>query len=284
VNIVRDSSGVIASKLFVEKDNPRADVVWGAQASNALLLDSYGIFKGYKSEELDKIDKSFYDQKNSEPHWVGLSTSMTAITVNEIELEARGLDIPRSYKDLLKPEYKDLIVMPNPASSGTGFFTVSAILQLFGDKGWKFLDELDKNMAEYTHSGSAPAKQAATAEYAIGVGMDFTSLELEKKNSQITTVFPLEGSGWDIEVLALVNKEKIKDEAKIFYQWALSDEVMELYSKNRSMVTKDGFKSKFEEQYPNGIKAQMIENNLELISSKRNEILKEWEKRYGVGE
>ncbi|MGL4453743.1 MAG: extracellular solute-binding protein, partial [Sarcina sp.] len=46
VNIVRDSSGVIASKLFVEKDNPRADVVWGAQASNALLLDSYGIFKG----------------------------------------------------------------------------------------------------------------------------------------------------------------------------------------------------------------------------------------------
>ena len=284
VNIIRDSSGVVASKLLVEKDNPRADIIWGVPASNALILEKYNIFEPYKSKNLEKLDETFYDTKNSVPNWVGISAWMTAFTVNTVELEKRGLPVPNSYEDLLNPVYKKSIIMPNPSSSGTGFLTVSAFLQLFGEKGWSYMDKLNPNIAEYSHSGSAPTKQVAKGEALIGVGMDFLSLQSEKDNPQVKTILPKEGSGWEVEVLGLVKKEKIKDGAKIFYDWAISDEAMNLYAKNRSMVTTKGFKPAQSEKYPVGVKEQMIENNFSWASENRNDILKKWDEKYGVGE
>ena len=284
VNIIRDSSGVVASKLLVEKDNPRADVIWGVPASNALVLEKYNVFKPYESENLKTLDETFYDTKNEVPNWVGISAWMTAFTVNTVELEKQGLPIPESYEDLLNPVYENSIIMPNPASSGTGFLTVSAFLQLFGEDGWNYMDKLHPNMAEYSHSGSAPTKQTAKGEFLIGVGMDFMSLQLEEDNPQIKTILPKEGSGWEVEVLGLVNKEEIKDEAKIFYDWAISEEAMHLYAKNRSMVTTKGFEPLQNDKYPVGVKAQMIENNFAWASENRNDILKKWDEKYGVGE
>ncbi|MGL5151833.1 MAG: putative 2-aminoethylphosphonate ABC transporter substrate-binding protein [Clostridium sp.] len=278
VNIIRDSSGVVAAKLLVEKDNPRADIVWGVPASNALILDKHNMFYPYKSERLDKIDPNFYDVKNEIPHWVGISAWMTAFTVNVTELEKLGLPMPKSYKDLLNPAYKGEIMMPNPASSGTGFLTVSGWLQIFGEeKGWEYMDALNKNMKEYSHSGSAPTKQAAQGEVLIGVGMDFLSMQMEKKNKNIKTIMPEEGSGWEIEVLALINKKNIKDEAKVFYEWALSDKMMKMYKENRSLVT---LKGSTDEK----TKKQMIENNFNWASENRNYVLKKWEEKYGAGE
>lgn len=75
--------------------------------------------------------------------------------MNTVELAKKNLPIPQSYEDLIRPEYKGMIVMPNPASSGTGYLTVSALLQLKGEEeGWAYLDKLHENMAVYTHSGS----------------------------------------------------------------------------------------------------------------------------------
>ena len=284
VNIIRDSSGVVASKLLVEKDNPRADVIWGVPASNALILEKYDIFSPYESKYLNSLDPTFYDTKNEVPNWVGISAWMTAFTVNTVELEKKGLEIPKSYKDLLNPVYENSIIMPNPASSGTGFLTVSAFLQLFGEDGWGYMDKLHPNMAEYSHSGSAPTKQTAKGEFLIGVGMDFLSLQLEKENPQIKTILPEEGSGWEVEVLGLVNKKEIKNDAKIFYDWAISEEAMNLYAKNRSMVTTKGFEPLHNEKYPVGVKKQMIENNFSWASENRNDILKKWDEKYGVGE
>ena len=75
----------------------------------------------------------------------------------------------RTWKDLTKPVYKGQIVMPNPASSGTGFFDVTAWLQLWGEGGkgggWKYMDALHENIAQYTHSGSKPCNMAAAGEY-----------------------------------------------------------------------------------------------------------------------
>lgn len=277
VNIVRDSGGVASAKLLVEKDNPRADVVWGIPASNALILDKYGLFLPYKSERLDDIEEEFYDTKNEIPHWVGLNAWMTAIIANITELEEKGLPIPESYEDLLNPAYKDSMIMPNPASSGTGFLTVSAWIQLMGDSAWNYMDNLNLNIAEYSHSGSAPAKQTAQGEFIVGIGMDYIAEKLAKDNTHIRAIMPKEGSGWELEVLALVNKKDVKDSAKKFYEWALSDDAMMMYAKNRSLVTTKGSTSK-------EVRNQMIENDFNWASENRNDILNKWEERYGVGE
>lgn len=283
VNIIRDSTGVVSAKLTVEKDNPRCDVMWGINSSNVLFLDKYNLFKEYTPENINSIDSKYYDEINKIPHWMGISIATVAFTVNTTELERAGLPIPESYEDLLKPEYKGKIIMPNPTSSGTGLSILSSLYQIFGEDEYEnYLSKLNENIGQYSHSGSSPTKQTAQGEYMIGIGMDFLSIQMEKDNENIKTIYPKEGSGWDVEISALINKDYVKDGAKKFYEWSLSEEAMALYSKNRSLVTsknKEFIRPEFAKSVNN-----MIENDLIWQSDNRKSIANDWDKKYGVGE
>ena len=102
--------------------------------------------------------------------WVGMDAYLSVVCFNTAEAEKSKSAKPPSWADLTKPEYKDQIVMPNPASSGTGYLTVAAWLQSMGEEaGWKFMDGLHQNIAQYIHSGSAPCVQAAKGERLIGI-------------------------------------------------------------------------------------------------------------------
>src|SRR5690606_16398668 len=139
---VRDSTGIITAKLLAEKNNPKADAVWGLAGSSLGLMASQDMLQPYTHKGLEKIDAKMRDQNNP-PSWVGMDGFAAALCVNTVELEKNKLPMPTSWEDLTKPVYAGKIVMPNPASSGTGFLDVSAWLQLFGeDKGWAFMDGL----------------------------------------------------------------------------------------------------------------------------------------------
>ncbi|MEG2353331.1 MAG: extracellular solute-binding protein [Clostridium sp.] len=285
VNLVRDSSGVVASKLLIEKDNPRADVVWGLAASNMVFLDKYGVFEPYKVPNLNELNEIFYDTANEVPHWVANGGWMNIFAVNEKELEDKGIKVPTNYEDLLSEDFRGSLAMPNPASSGTGYLIVSGLIQKMGEeKAWEYMDELNKNMKEYSHSGTAPVKQAAQGELLIGVGADYTAIQMEEKGEHIKTIFPEGGSGWELEVSALISNDKITEEAKIFYEWCVSEVMLKNYADNRTLTPLKGYTTKLGMAYDGDITKQMIPYNLESVSKERNRILKEWEKRYGVGE
>ena len=151
--------------------------MWGLAATSLLVADKEGMLTPYAPEGLDKIRANFKDSQNP-PHWVGIDSWFSAFCVNTTELAAKNLPLPTSWDDLLKPEYKGLIVMPNPNSSGTGYLSVSAILQLKGEaEGWKYLDKLNDNIAVYTHSGSKPCKMAGAGETAIGISFDYRAIK-----------------------------------------------------------------------------------------------------------
>ena len=148
VNVTRESTGVITSRLLAEKDNPVADVVWGLSATSLLVLKQEGMLEPYAPEGVDRILPQFKDTDET-PSWVGIDAWETAWIVNKEVLKSHGIDtVPTSYQDLLDPKYEGLIAMSNPASSGTGLLTVNGILTLYGEEeGWNYLDELDKNVA-----------------------------------------------------------------------------------------------------------------------------------------
>ena len=131
VNVVRESTGIITAKLIAEKDNPQADLVWGTAASSMMVLDDMGALEPYEPEGCDRILPQFKSDKEV-PTWVGIDAWETAFVVNTEELKKLGMEPEeiKSYEDLLDPRLKGQIVMSNPNSSGTGFLTVSAILQL----------------------------------------------------------------------------------------------------------------------------------------------------------
>lgn len=280
LNIVRDSTGVMTSKLLAEKENSQADVVWGLAATSLLVLDQQDMITPYAPKGIERVADKFKDTANEVPHWVGIDAWMTGITVNTIELEKEGLAVPETYEDLTKEIYKGKIVMPNPNSSGTGFLTVSAFLQLMGEEeAWAYMDKLHNNIAMYTHSGSQPAKIAARGEFPIGVSFGYRGIKEKSKGAPVKVIFPKRGSGWDLEANALIKKDEIKEEAKLFLDWAISQEVMKEYNKSYAITS-----VKTDVPVPEGFPAepleQLIDNDFNWAAKNRSNILDEWMKRY----
>jgi iron(III) transport system substrate-binding protein len=276
---VRDSTGIITAKLLAEKDNPQADVVLGTAATSLLLLKSEGMLEPYAPPNLDQLDPRFVD-KDEPPYWVGTNAWAAALCVNTYEMEAKGLAIPTSWADLTKPEYKDLIVMPNPASSGTGFLDVSSWLQMMGeDEAWAFMDALHENIATYTHSGSKPCTMAAAGEYPIGVSFGFRAARLIDDGAPLTVVVPEEGIGWDMEASAIVKGTDEPEAARRLLDWAVSDEAMAIYAENYAILANESMEKPLP-NFPEGMKAKLIENDFEWAANNRARILEEWQSRY----
>ncbi len=280
VNIVRDSTGIITARLLAEKDNPQADVVWGTAATSLLVADEEGMLEPYAPEGLDRILPQFRDN-NDPPTWVGIDTYFSAFCVNTIELERQGLPMPTSWADLTQPEFAGQVVMPNPASSGTGYLSVAALLQMMGEEeGWAYLEALHQNVAQYMHSGSRPCRAAGAGEYVVGISFDYRAVTQKDQGEPVEPVFPSEGSGWEVEANALMAKDDIKDAARTFLDWAISDEIMGEYAKSYP-VTAAPTDVAIPEGYPADPVAQLSEaNDLNWAAVNRERILAEWTERF----
>ena len=283
VNITRDSTGIITAKLLAEKDNPQADVVWGLSAASLLVLDGEDMLQPYAPAGVDRILPEFKDTANP-PKWVGIDAWETAFLVNKEVLASHNVTkIPESYEDLLDPQYKGLIAMSNPASSGTGTLTVNGVLTLYGEeKGWEYLDKLHENVAVYLHSGSAPAKNTATGEYGIGVSFGYRCIKsAQEMGDNGVVVFPKEGSGWDVEANCLIKKsEGEKEIAKTFLDWAIEDDRMAQYATNYPIVA-TGIGDSIPEGYEQNPVDQLIKTvDLKWCAENRDRILNKWTNRY----
>ena len=282
VNIIRESTGIITARLLAEKDNPQADLVWGTAASSLLVLEENNMLEPYAPAGVESILPQFKSEKST-PTWVGIDIWETAFAVNTVELERLGLTIDdiKSYDDLLRPELQGHIVMPNPASSGTGLLTVTGILQLKGkdtNAGWDYLSALHENIDQYVHSGSKPAKMAGAGECVIGISFGYACLKQQRDGLPIEVVFPTEGSGWDLEANALMKKNTINPAALTFLDWAISDEAMALYKDNYPILA-NGRGGTYEGVSGDPV-AQLIDNDLAWVASNREDILAKWTEKY----
>jgi iron(III) transport system substrate-binding protein len=278
VKMLRLSTGDIAARFMAEKDNMQADLIWGVGATNLLVFKNAGLLEPYAPKGLEKIQPLFRDKANP-PSWVGIDIYMSAFCFNTEVGKKNNLPRPESWADLTKPVYKGHVVMPNPASSGTGYLSVASILQRMGEvEGWKYLDALNVNIAEYTKSGSKPCKDAAAGERGVGVSFEYVALEMKKKGSPVEMVLPKEGSGYEMEANALTKKGAKNPAAKQFLDWAASDEAMGLYAKYFAAVGIAGYP--VPEGLPKEISKVVYPNDFDWSAKNRDRILAEWTKRY----
>ncbi len=276
---VRDSTGIVTAKLLAEKNNPKADVVWGLAATSLMLLGSEGMLEPYAPAGLDKLDSKFRDSANP-PSWTGMDAWVAAICYNTVEAGKNNVPKPTSWKDLLKPEYKGHVIMPNPNSSGTGFLDVSSWLQMFGeDGGWKFMDGLHQNISRYTHSGSKPCKLAASGETTIGISFAFRGAKSKNKGAPIDIIIPSEGIGWDMEATSIMKGTKKLDAAKKLVDWSVTRKANEMYNEGYAVVAIMDV-AKPVEHFPPNVGKAMIDNNFAWAANNRRKILAEWQSRY----
>jgi iron(III) transport system substrate-binding protein len=276
---VRDSTGVITAKLLAEKANPQADAVMGVAASSLALLDNNGMLEPYAPKNLAAISAQYRDRKNP-PAWFGMDVWGATVCFNTVEAQKRNIPKPETWQDLTKPAYKGQVVMPNPASSGTGFFDVTAWLTLWGeDGGWKYMDALHQNIAQYTHSGSKPCNMAASGEFVVGISFEYRANTNKARGAPIDLVFPKEGLGWDLEAFAIHKGTKKLDAAKKLADWAASRDAMVLYGKNFAITAMPGVAQPLP-NIPADYEQRLVKMDFAWAANNRERILAEWIKRY----
>ena len=278
VKMLRLSTGDISARFMAEKDNMQADLIWGVGATNMLVFKNAGLLEPYAPKGFERVQPLFRDAANP-PAWVGIDIYMSAFCFNTEVAKRKNLPRPTSWADLTKPVYKNEVVMPNPNSSGTGYLSVASILQRMKEpEGWAYLDALDKNMAEYTKSGSKPCKDAAAGERAIGVSFEYVAMKMKKDGAPLEMIMPAEGSGYEMEANGLTRKGKDSAAAKQFLDWAISDEAMALYAKYFAAVSVPGFP--VPEGLPKDVSKVVYPNDFDWSAKNRERILAEWQKRY----
>ena len=281
LKFVRDSTGVITAKLLAEKANPQADLVMGVSATSMEIFKREGMLAPYAPAGFDKLNSSFSDSARP-PSWVGQDVYAAVVCYNTVEGQKKGIPKPESWQDLTKPVYKGQITMPNPASSGTGFLDVSSWLQAMGEAGgWKFMDALHENIAQYTHSGSKPCRQAGAGEFVVGISFDFRGNDVKQKGAPVDLVFPKEGLGWDIEASGIMKNTKKMEAAKKLMDWIASKEANEAYSKNFAIVAHPDVKPMLP-FLPADLEKKLIKNDFAFAAGNRDKILAEWQQRYAA--
>jgi iron(III) transport system substrate-binding protein len=218
--------------------------------------------------------------------WFGMDVWGATICFNTVEAQKKNIPKPETWKDLTKPVYKGQIVMPNPASSGTGFFDVSAWLTLWGDDngkggGWKYMDALHQNIAMYTHSGSKPCNMAASGEFVLGISFEYRANTNKAKGAPIDLVFPKEGLGWDLEAFAIHKGTKHLAAAQKLADWASSKDAMLLYGKNFAITAQPGVAAPLA-NVPKDYEARLVKMDFTTTAASRERVLDEWNKRYNA--
>ena len=276
---VRDSTGIITAKILAEKAAPKADVIMGVAATSMAIFAEEGLLLPFAPAGLDRIPPQYRDTANP-PRWVGMDVWGATICFNTVEAAKKNIPKPETWKDLTKPVYKGQVVMPHPASSGTGFFDVTAWLQVFGEaEGWKYMDGLHENIAQYMHSGSRPCAAAAAGEYVVGISFEYRANREKARGAPVELVFPKEGLGWDLEAIGIVKTTQKLDAAKSLVNWSITNDAMALYAANFAIVAVPSL-SKPLPNVPADYASRLAKNDFQWAAKNRDRILAEWSKRY----
>ena len=281
VELVPHAGAVLVDRLIAEQEKPEADVIWGIELTHAMFAEWRDLLKTYSPDGIDRIDHRFRDSHNP-PYWVGIAGWIVAVCVNTDKMEQLGLPSlpePASWKDLLKSDYKGYLVMPSPVTDHTGYLAVSAILQIYGEaEGWAYLTDLHNNIGKY--SVDQPSQLVGTGDYPIGICDGYEGTIERSKGNPVEMVFPDEGTGWDLEVIALIHKESINPSAKLFLDWAISDEALKRLAKTRvvtSVTTNqprpDGFPEDLHDR-------NMLDQDIPWMTANHKRIVKKWKSRY----
>jgi len=280
VNVLRLSTGDLIARILAEKANPRHDVIWGTavtQVSDPRILE---MAEPYRPAGIEKVKPQFKDPAG---RWFATTGYFAGFCVNTEALKKHNLPMPASWDDLLKPVYKGHIVMPNAASSGTGYLQIVSLLQMKGeDKGWQFLRDLDKNVAQYIKSGSRPCKMAATGEYAIGLSFAFSGVKQIMEGYPIKLVIPKEGAGYEVEVSALMKASKNKADAKQFLDWLLTLEAAQLYGERAEMSSVPGAKpteAVLKAGLPADVSSVLYKMDFDASAKNKDRIVAEWKQK-----
>lgn len=214
-------TGNCAAKLKME----------GAQSEADIILDLEGGCIKQVSDQLEELSASdakryCSDLVDADNRYFPFARESACIAVNESTLSERGLDVPQSYEDLTDPQYRGLVTMPNPKSSGTGYNFVKSLVNAWGeDEAFAYFDRLAENVYQFTSSGSGPVNALVQGEAAIGLGMTFQTVSEINQGVPLRVLFFEEGAPWAVYGLGIVRGKGERPVVHEVFEWLATEGV-----------------------------------------------------------
>lgn len=226
---LRMPTGEAVARVMAEGSNPRADFVLGGTAESHQALADAGLLEAYVPMYADDIPDYY---KNPDGYWTGFYVGPISIMINRTRWDAEfsHLEVPTTFEDLLNPEFAGEIIMPNPATSGTGYTFLASMIQLVGeDEAFEYFKKLSKNVAQFTSSGFTPAQRVAMGEYLIAVNFLHDQLLVKKAGFNVESIVP-ENAGWEIGANSIIKGGPNPRAAKAFADFLSSREAGQLHT------------------------------------------------------
>ena len=235
VDYQRLSTGEVQAKVEEENGNPSGDVWFGGTTDPYNVVTAEGLLEPYEAANASHITDPKY--QDADGNWYGIYTGLLGIMYNRDEVERLGVTPPEDFADLTDPQYEGLIWSSNYNTAGTAKLIVNTMIQKYGhDEGIQFLVDLDKNVQVYTKSGSGPSKNIGTGECTIGLGFlhDGIFQIVDNGYENIELVVPSSGTSCEVGATAIFKGCKHPNAAKLWIEYALSPECVELAAQNGS--------------------------------------------------
>ena len=235
VQAQRLSTGEVAAKIEEENGHPSADVWFGGTTDPYNVSSSKGLLEQYEPKNASHLISDKFKSTNKD--WYGIYKGILGILYDKEELQRLKLDVPQDYKDLIDPKYKGLIWSSNYNTAGTAKLIINTVIQKYGhDQGIQYLVDLDKNIAQYTKSGSGPSKAIGTGECTIGIGMlhDGIYQIVDQEHENVGLQIPSSGASYEVGATAIFKGAAHPNAAKLWIEYALSPACVDLAQKNGS--------------------------------------------------
>jgi iron(III) transport system substrate-binding protein len=224
------TTGNLAAKLKAEGTATDCDII--GELDSAYLE---GILDNLA--DLSSYDTSVFLDELVPAHkkYLPFIKSAGCIAINERFLADRNIPIPTSYQDLIRSEYKGVISMPNPKSSGTGFFFLRNLVNVWGeDTAFDFFDQFAGNVLQFTSSGSGPVNALIQGEVGIGLGMTMQVVTaINTRNVPLKIIYFEEGSPYTVYGMGMIKGKDSREAVKevfAFYVNVLTREDKELFA------------------------------------------------------
>lgn len=267
------STGNSAAKIKSDGSKIEADIVLDLETAH--MVDVQNNFA-----DLSGFDTSIYlDGVNTASNYLTWVKYTMNLIIDKKYFEDHNLEIPKTYEDLLKSEYKNLIAMPDPKTSGTGYAFYLNVVNIMGEEeATKYFQKLKENLREFTTSGSGPTNLLKQGEIAIAMGMTAQGATAINDGYNFEIVELETGSPYNTTSFGIIKGREENENVRKVFDWLIND--FGRYDKEHNMpdvILKDQ-ENKFE-NYPTNLKdANMIGID---STEMKNKLMEKWEKVNG---
>jgi iron(III) transport system substrate-binding protein len=210
VDVISTGSGVLFRRIASEQANPQADVVWGV--SSSLLNQNKAFFQPYAEKERDTIPAQYRDPNNL---WIG--TNLQILTISQNTQSIPATQGPRSWDDLLNPQWKSKIAYTDPANSGSSYVNATFLISLWGDNdaAWTKLGQLLANTKVLNRS-TLVFDGNGNGEYPLGISLEYAGLLWQQNGAPVKVIYPSDGTAVVAEGAAILKGAPDPDAARAF--------------------------------------------------------------------